>query len=113
MAHRHPVLDGLPLRNAKADLPAGEGALRKLNPAAGDALDLARENARLEPKQMAEAMGLSHSLVLRALAGKGDVGFLRLWALSDTFWAELLVAIARKRRVATVRTTIDVDRREA
>lgn len=85
--------------------------VRKLNPEAGKALEQARKAADLEPKQMADDCGVSHSLTLRALKSADDIGFHRLWELSDDFWAELIVAIAKRRRVATVRTTIDMDER--
>lgn len=98
-----------PLRNAKATLRA----VQKLNPEAGDVLDLARANADLEPKQMASDMGLSHSLVLRGLGSKDDLGFHRLWILSDDFWGELLWAIAKRRKIATVRRSIDLPDRKA
>jgi hypothetical protein len=107
-------LDDVPLRNAKAELRRGEGPVQKLNPAAGEALDNARENARLEPKQMAGTMGISESLVYRALGSKDDIGFHRLWELDDQFWSELMIAIAKRRRVAIVKTTIELeDRRSA
>lgn len=102
-------LDDIPLRNVKAERLRGEGPVQKLNPDAGEVLDLARSNARIEPKQMADEMGISHSLVLRGLNAKDHLSFHRLWELPDAFWAELLVAVARKRRVAQVRTTIDID----
>jgi AraC-like DNA-binding protein len=102
-------LDAVPLRNAKADTLRGEGPLHKLNPDAGEVLDMARGNARLAPKQMADVMGISHSLVLRGFKSVDHLSFHRLWELPDVYWAELLVAIARKRGVAHVRTTIDID----
>lgn len=102
-------LGAVPLRNAKADVRRGEGAVQKLNPEAGEVLDLARVNIRLEAKQMADAMGISHSLVLRGLKSADHLSFHRLWFLPDEFWAELLIAIAKKRGGLRVRTTIDFD----
>lgn len=106
-------LPGAPVQNLKTDLKRGEGRVRKLNPDAGDVLDIARESARLEPKQMADVMDLSHSLVLRGLKSADDLGFHRLWELPDRFWAELIVAIAQRRNVATVRTTIELGARRS
>lgn len=103
-------LAGVPLRNVKASLRRGEGPVQKLNPDAGDVLEVARAIAQIEPKQMADVMGLSHSLVLRGLGSKDHLSFHRLWELPDAFWAELLIAIARKRKVADVTTTITVRR---
>lgn len=100
-------LAGLPVRTSKG----GAGSVQKLNPEAGEVLDTARANAQLEPKQMAGHMGISHSLVLRGLKGVDHLSFHRLWALSDDFWAELLIAIAKKRGVALVRVSIDLERR--
>jgi len=106
-------LDRVPLRNAKAATKRGEGPLQKLNPDAGEVLDLARSNARIEPKQMADVLRVSHSLTLRGLKS-GELSFARLWELNDEYWAELLIAIAKKRRVAIVRTSIEIpDRRSA
>jgi ribosome-binding protein aMBF1 (putative translation factor) len=108
----------VPLRSLKASLRQGESdsrAVQKTNPEektlskdAGEVLDLARSNARLEAKQMADDMGISHSLVLRGLKSEDGLSFHKLWELDDAFWAELLIAIARKRNVAIVRTTIEV-----
>lgn len=102
-------LGGVPIRNVKAERLRGESPVQKLNPAAGEVLELARGNAQIEPKQMAGVMGISHSLVLRGLSAQDHLSFHRLWELSDAFWAELLIAVAKKRGVARVRTTIDID----
>lgn len=101
-------LGRLPLRNAKCASPAGEGVLQKMKPAAGDVLDQARKGAGLEVKQMAGEMGTSESLIHRGLKSQEHLSFHRLWELSDDFWAELIVAIAKRRRVAVVRTTIEL-----
>ena len=95
-------LTGLPLRNAKAALRRGEGPVQKLKRDAGDVLDLARVNVQLEAKQMADGMGISHSLVLRGLKSADHLSFHRLWELSDAFWLELIVAVAKKRRLVGV-----------
>lgn len=105
------TLPPMELRNAKADIKTGEGPVHKLNPDAGEALDSARKAAGIEAKQMADTCGLSHSLTLRALGSKDDIGFHRLWELSDDFWSELLIAVAKRRRVAVVKTTIEVNAR--
>lgn len=101
-----PRLDGIPLRPLKADVKEkplrGESSRQKLNPDAGDVLELARATAQIEPKQMADTMGVSHSLVLRGLKSVDDLGFHRLWLLSDAYWLELLLAIAKKRLTAGV-----------
>lgn len=98
------------LRPLKAELKRGEGLVRFLNPDAGDVLEQARGNVQLEPKQMASDMDISHSLVLRGLKSADDLGFHRLWQLSDGFWAELLIAIARKRDLGDVQTTFTLKR---
>jgi hypothetical protein len=101
-------LPPMELRNAKAEIRE----VQKLNPEAGDALDQARKAADIEPKQMAGTMRISESLVHRALKSNDDIGFHRLWELSDDFWAELIVAIAKRRRVAVVKTTIEMHGRQ-
>lgn len=105
------LLDGVPLRNAKAPLRGGETRLQKLNPAAGEVLDDARKDAHLEAKQIADILDISESLVHRALKSVAGLSFHRLWDLPDEFWMALLVAIAKKRNLATVRTTIEVNER--
>lgn len=102
-------LSGIPLRNLKAGVPDSEGPVQKLNLDAGEVLDMARVGARIEAKQMAGVMVISHSLVLRGLK-TGDLSFRRLWALDDAFWTELLIAIAKKRRVAKVRVALEIER---
>lgn len=94
-----------PLRTAKAKLRRGEGPVRKLNPTAGTVLDRARGTIRLEPKQMADAMGISHSLVLRGLKSVDHLSFHRLWELPDAFWIELIIAIAKERLLKDVDVT--------
>lgn len=112
------VLSSVPLRNAKAALRRGETELQKLktdekafNPDAGEVLDIARKEAQLEAKAIAQELDCSHSLVLRAFQSKDSLSFHKLWELDDSFWAALIVAIARKRKLATVRTTIEVSER--
>lgn len=99
--------------NQKADLRRGEPRLPKRNKDAGEALTDAMRGAHLEPKAMADTCGISDSLCRRALSSADDIGFHRLWELSDAFWEELLVAIAKRRRVAIVRTTIELPTRKA
>lgn len=78
---------------------------------AGDVLEQARGVARIEPKQMADAMGISHSLVLRGLKSADHLSFHRLWELSDEFWLELILAIAKARlKQIDVSTTITIKR---
>lgn len=96
------------LPNAKADrepLQKLKGEARVLNPEAGEVLDLARGNVRLEPKAMAGEMGISHSLVLRGLKSADHLSFHRLYELSDEFWIELFLAVAKKRQLVGVDVT--------
>lgn len=100
------------LRNVKAELKESESPVQQLKLDAGEVLDSARERIRMEPKQMAEEMDISHSLVLRGLKGVDHLSFHRLWVLSDDFWRELLVVIAKKRRVARVNISLDFSEHE-
>lgn len=95
-------LDSVPLRSLKANLDS----VQKLNP--GELLDIARSIVRIEPKQMADTMDVSHSLVLRGLKD-GQLNFGRLWELSDAFWLELVLLIIEARKLARVRREIVVD----
>lgn len=72
-------------------------------------LNRARFLARVEPKAMADETHLSHSLVLRAFKGEGDIGFARLWSLSDDFWCELACQILETRG-GKVRRLFEVER---
>jgi hypothetical protein len=113
-------LASVPVRNAKAALRESETDLRKLkgdekalNKDAGEILAIAMDHARMEAKQVADIMGISHSLVLRGLKGLDSLSFHKLYDLPDAFWEGVLIAIATKRRIAQVRTTIEVGRRIA
>lgn len=99
----------VPMRQARARLP--EDA-RRLNPEAGEVLDLARGAVRLEPKQMADDMSISHSLVLRGLKSADHLSFHRLWELPDAFWVELILLVAQRKRLGQVqrRVIVDLDR---
>lgn len=105
-------LGSVPLRSVKAELRTSEGDVQKLKRDAAEALDIARSNARLELKEIAGVLRLSHSLIARGFNGAGELSFHRLWELSDEFWAELLIAIAKKRAVATVKTSLDIHDRK-
>jgi hypothetical protein len=99
-------LAGIQFQPVKAELRRGEVPVRHLNSAAGDVLEQARGNVQLEVKQMAGEMGISHSLVARGLHSADDLGFHRLWELSDAFWLQLVIAIVQKRKLMTVETTL-------
>lgn len=103
-------LADVPLRNAKAKLRGAETKVQKLNPAAGQVLEAARAAAKVEPKAMADAMDVSHSYVLRGLKSQDDLGFHKLWALSDEFWFELACLVLESRGVGRVRRLFEVER---
>lgn len=102
-----PRLVDVPVRTVKAELKRGEGVFQKLNRDAGDVLEQARGTVQLQPKVMADTMGISHSLVCRGLKSEDDLGFHRLWQLSDAFWWELVLAIVAKRQLAKRTTTLE------
>lgn len=106
----------VPLRSLKADLRESEtdsAEVQKAKFDAGHVLDTAKNDADLEVKEIFDVLGISESLTHRAFKS-GEIAFWRLWLLDDAFWAELLVAVAKKRRVARVRVSIDLpDRRSA
>lgn len=104
------ALADVPLRNAKSGLRRGETEVQQLNPVACAVVDKARRLARLEAKQMATTMGVSHSYVLRGLKSEDDLGFYKLWALSDDFWFELACLILETRGLAKVRRLFEVEK---
>lgn len=107
-------LDTVPVRNLKAGLRKGEGAVQKLNVSGGKVLDQARFLAGVEPKAMAEDTQISESLVHRALKSddpsNGDIGFVRLWhAMGDAFWLELGLLILKTRGSKRVRHLFEIE----
>jgi hypothetical protein len=104
-------LDGIPVRSVKArldsvpKLTADTEQVQKPKPAPGEVLEGARAAVRLEPKQMASDMDISHSLVLRGLKD-GQLSFGRLWDLPDAYWLELVMRIIEARKLARVRRRV-------
>lgn len=106
-------LANVPVRNAKAQLRKGEAEVQELNPEAGRVLKTACSLAQIEAKQMADTMGVSHSYVLRGLKSEDDLGFHKLWNLSDDFWFELACLVLESRGVGKVRRLFEVERKRA
>lgn len=86
-------LDGVPLRNLKAELSEGESARRNPTPA-GALVDVARKRCGLEVKQMASTMGVSESFLLRGFKDQEHLSWQRLRKLSSEFQRELLMVQA-------------------
>lgn len=89
---------------AKAHMPSDDA---ELSPDAGKALEEAARAAGLEPKQIADDMAVSHSLVLRGFKSEKSLSFHKLWELPDRFWLELIFIVATKRGIARVRRQIE------
>lgn len=73
-----PRLADLPLINLKADLGPGEGARQKVTPPDGALVELAMRSAGVEAKQLADAMGISTSLLLRGFKDTEHLSWQRL-----------------------------------
>lgn len=105
-------LDQVPLRNAKADTPAGESPRRNLTPRGG-LVDQARKNAGIEVKQMADWMGVSESFLLRGFKDQEHLSYQRLQLVasqSPKFHREFLIAQAAEVEGVDVVTEIRVRR---
>ena len=86
-------LRDVPLRNAKADVDRGETPRRNPTPA-GAQVDAARKRCGLEVKQMADAMGVSESFLLRGFKDQEHISVQRLRRLPAAFQRELLTVQA-------------------
>lgn len=68
------------------------------------------KRAGIEPKQLAEAMQISVSLLQRGFKNTEHLSWHRLLMGPDAFLLELLMLLAEKRGIATVRRQILVER---
>lgn len=102
-------LDGMPLRNAKAELRTGEGARRNPTPH-GALVDQARKRAGLEVKQMAAEMGVSESFLLRGFKDHEHISVQRLQQLGAAFQREFVIVQAEAIADIEVVTEIRVKR---
>jgi AraC-like DNA-binding protein len=85
----------VPLRNVKASLDEGESARRNPTPRGG-LIDVARKRCGLEVKQMAAAMGVSESFLLRGFKDQEHISYQRLRKLPAKFHRERLVLEAQE-----------------
>lgn len=85
-----------------------EAALEALSRDVGELVTLALDAAHIAPAQAARCMGISLSLFLRQLqnADNAHLSMQRLYRLPDSFWRELWVLIAERRRLARVRRRV-------
>ena len=102
-------LDGLPLRNAKADLREGE-TQRQVPTPRGALIDVARKRCGLEVKQMSALMGVSDSFLLRGFKDQEHISWQRMQLLPEAFHRELIMAQAEELAGFEVVTTIRVKR---
>lgn len=105
------ALDDDPLRNQSAELLVGESPRRNPTPA-GAAVEHAMKIAKLEVKQLAAAMGVSDSVLLRGFKDQESISFQRLARAGELYpgfarW--LLVVQAAARDDVRVRIGIEVE----
>ncbi len=106
-----PRLADVPLRTVKADLTPGETPRQKVTPADGAMVELAMRSAGVEAKQLADAMGISTSLLLRGFKDTEHLSWQRLRRAGlayPRFRRELLEAQARDTEGVEVVTEIRV-----
>lgn len=102
------ALDGVPLRNVKATLDAGESPRQKTTPPSGSMVEAAMKRARLEVKQLAGEMGVSESFLLRGFKDQEQISWQRLHRVTDRrFRRELLAVQAEELTDVVVRTVIE------
>lgn len=105
-----PDLD-VPLRNLKARLDAGEAARQKVTHApSGAMVEAAMNMARIEPKQLAAEMGVSHSFLLRGFKDQEHISWQRIHRVRDRKFRQALLAVqAEDITGVVVRTVIEFD----
>lgn len=87
------ALDAVPLRNVKATLETGEAARRNPTPASGAMVEAAMRRAKLEVKQLAAAMGVSESFLLRGFKDQEHISWQRLQRVPDVRFKRALLAV--------------------
>lgn len=102
MAKSAASLDGVPLRNLKTSLDTGEEARQKKTRAAGWMVRDAMHAAHMEPKQLADHMGVSVSFLLRGFKDLEHISFQRIQLVDDDVFQDEFVKIQTKQR-ATAR----------
>lgn len=111
----HDPLGDVPRRNAKAELREGETPRRNPSPTnltpRGALVDQARKHAGVEVKQMAAAMGVSESFLLRGFKDQEHISWQRLQVAAATwpaFHRAFLILQAREIEGVDVITEIRV-----
>lgn len=98
----------VPLRNAKAALDTGEAARRKTSPPSGAMVEAAMRRARMETKELAGAMGVSESFLLRGFKDQESISWQRVKQVEHSaFQRELLAVQAEDLTDVVVRTVIE------
>lgn len=105
------ALDDIPLRNLKCEMPARQ----KVTPH-GSLIELAMNCAELEPKQLADAMGVSTSFLLRGFKDSEHISWQRLQEAGreyPQFKEELLRVQARHTDGVRARLVFEMDERRS
>jgi plasmid maintenance system antidote protein VapI len=101
-------LDGVPRKSLKAalrrDRPVLNSIENELN--AGDYIVLALESVGMSQKEAATTMGIPDSQFTRQLRGQEHLSWQRLFKLPDTFWRELWMLVAERRKLARVKRSV-------
>lgn len=87
------ALDGVPLRNAKCRLEDGESLRQNPTPPSGALVEAAMKRAKLEVKQLAAAMGISESFLLRGFKDQEHISWQRLQKVEDKAFRRALLAV--------------------
>lgn len=69
------------------------------------------DRSDLSQKEAALTMGISETRFTKQLKGEEHLSLRRLWSLPDRFWRELLIEVARRKRVARVRRQVVMEMR--
>jgi len=99
----------VPLRNLKYGDADGETARQKMTPPSGAMVEAAMLRARLEPKWLADKMGISPSFLLRGFKDQEQISWQRVKQVEHLrFQRELLAVQAEEVPGVVVRTVIDI-----
>lgn len=103
------ALADLPLRNLKAPLDAGETRRQKVTRPTGSMVEAAMNRAGLEPKQLADEMGVSPSFLLRGFKDQEHISWQRIHRVTDRRFRQALLAVqAEELTGVVVRTVIEI-----
>lgn len=93
MRNRNAAFADVPLRNLKYGEAGGESERQKVTAPSGAMVEAAMNRAKLEPKQLADFMGISVSVLLRGFKDQESISWQRLQRVPDRAFKRALLAV--------------------